>query len=681
MKPVVVFLLLMINITIQSQNITVDDQRTAQDLIENILFNQTGCATVSNFSITGGNFGTNENSYAYFNGNGSSFPFAEGIVLSTGKASNTVGPNNNLSDDDGINWLTDADLETVLNTSSTLNATILEFDFIPQTNFISFEYIFASEEYQQGNANTCQFSDVFAFLIKPNGGQYVNIAVVPNTTTPVEVTTVHPDIPNGCPAINEAYFGSWNNNTAPINFNGQTTVLTAQSNVIINQMYHIKLVIADHINFRYDSAVFLKAGSFNVGTDLGVDRLRVTRNTLCGNETLALDAGIANSYQWYKDNVPLVGETLQNYTVISEGIYKVETDYGNGCLSESDIIVEYDTFPILSNTSLTACIDDNSQITDFDLTDANPIITNANNSFVVENFYESNVNAINDNFPILNPTSYTNLAHGQTVFARVRNTSGCVSIAEIILNVFQNPEVIPNQTQYYCLNTFPTTITLFGGIFNDNPNNYSYNWSNGATTQNIEINQEGLYTVDITNSDNCTVTREITVINSNIASIQNVLISNTLTPTRYNISIVVTGESDYEFAVDEEIYQDSNVFENILFGVHTVYVRDKNGCDTLEEEILILEFPKFVTPNDDGYYDTWNINNINAILTRFNTISDITIFDRFGKIMAIINPNGAGWDGKINGKLAEPNDYWFMVNLTDANGKIFNKRGHFSLTR
>ena len=72
-----------------------------------------------------------------------------------------------LSDDDAPNWVGDNDLEAILNEPNTINATIIEFDFTTIANQVSFRYIFASEEYQEGNSNTCNYSDLFGFLIKP----------------------------------------------------------------------------------------------------------------------------------------------------------------------------------------------------------------------------------------------------------------------------------------------------------------------------------------------------------------------------------------------------------------------------------------------------------------------------------------------------------------------------------
>jgi gliding motility-associated-like protein len=664
-----------------SQNIIVDDNRTAQDLVQNILFNNTGCATISNFNVSGGDFSTGENSYAYFNQNNSSFPFFEGVVLSTGKAINTVGPNNTLSDDDGNNWGTDSDLESFF--SETLNATVLEFDFIPQTNFFSFDYIFASEEYQQNDSSTCNYSDVFAFLIKPLGGSYTNIAVVPNTSTPVSVTSVHPEIPNSCPAENEIYFGQWNDNTAPINFNGQTAVLRAQGNVVAGQTYHIKLVIADHINYRYDSAVFILANSFNVGIDLGQNRLIATQNAVCGNNTVFLDAGLGNNYQWFKDGTPLVGETNQQLLVtnlLGNGTYRVERDNGFGCISEGEITIEFDANPVVSDTELTQCIDDDAQQAIFDLNDSFSVVSNGNNSLVVESFiYNGNV--------IQNPQDYQNQVQNQVIQAKLKKPSGCYAIANITLRVFQNPELINDEILYYCLDNYPQTITLSSGLIDGNPtSNIQYLWSTGEITESIQINQPGDYLVTVINADGCSASRTITVLPSTVAIIDEIKITENNFYSKFSAIIDVIGQGNYLYAIDIDpfnvneitLYQQENYFENLSYGEHILYIRDEYYCETLIYPFIILQYPKFITPNNDGRYDTWNINNINSSV-HYNTVGNIFIFDRFGRVISEIKPNGIGWNGYYKGKIVPSDDYWFVVKMKNFKGEVVLKKGHFSV--
>ncbi len=436
--------------TIGAQNIAVDQSYTAQQLVKDVLISST-CATVSNFVVSGGDFGTGEESFGYFNAGTSGFPFAEGIVLSTSRAISTQGPNDSLLSEDAGNWFGDADLEQALNITNTSNATILEFDFTPETSQISFDYIFASEEYH--DSAPCTYSDGFAFLLKEVGSasNYQNLALIPNTTIPVKVTTVHPLITagNGCPAQNEAYFGSYNPSVCPINFNGQTVVMTAKADVIPGTPYHIKLVIADETNPQYDSAIFLKGGSFSVGTDLGPDRLITTNNPVCYGQTYNLDATESgtNSYKWFKDGVEITGETNPIYTVSGPGVYKVEiTINSTTCIAIGEVKIEYVGAPTTPVT-LVQCDDDNDGIATFNLTNLNTVITQGNTQGNTIAYYESLSDAQNQLNQIANTTNYQSVS-GNQLTARVSNIFGCLSYVPVNLQIANN--ALPNVNPTVC---------------------------------------------------------------------------------------------------------------------------------------------------------------------------------------------------------------------------------------
>jgi len=436
------FIVTLVSFAVHAQYITVNNTYTPQELIEDILIDS-GC--IENINVTNtvsGNFNGNDSSFGYFERNNSNFTFDNGIVMSTGRISNVPGPNNNLSDDDASGWGSDQDLENVLGVSNTTNATVMEFDFTPNANIIQFRYIFASEEYQEGDSNTCIYSDVFAFLIKPQGGNYTNIAVVPGTNIPVQVTTVHPEIPNACAAENEQYFGSFNGNNVPINFNGQTKALTATASVTQNTTYHIKLIIADEQNYRYDSAVFLEGGSFNIGADLGNDI--TAEQALCDNETHTLqvsdNGNTPQNYTWLEvdangnETVLTTGSTETTYTVTTAGTYKVILDYGNGCTAEDDILVEYVDFSNITNKTIRECDDDNDGLSIYDLSSNNPTFTNNNPNFSIRGFYLSQNDADNEVNSIPNPSAFQNNIANQIIFARVETQRGCFKIIEITLS-------------------------------------------------------------------------------------------------------------------------------------------------------------------------------------------------------------------------------------------------------
>src|SRR5690606_19359031 len=164
-------------------------------------------------------------------------------------------------------WAGDGDLEDIVEAQGaflgTNNATILEFDFVPLIDQMSFNFLFASEEY---GVFQCTFSDVFAFLLTDvENNVTTNLAVLPSTNIPISVTTIRDNLYNdGCASANAQYFGNYYDVpegqpfTAPINFNGTTIPLTASSAVIPGHLYHIKLAIADYSDSSFDSAVFLQ---------------------------------------------------------------------------------------------------------------------------------------------------------------------------------------------------------------------------------------------------------------------------------------------------------------------------------------------------------------------------------------------------------------------------------------
>jgi len=91
---------------------------------------------------------------------------------------------------------------------------------------------------------------------------------------------------------------------------------------------------------------------------------------------------------------------------------------------------------------------------------------------------------------------------------------------------------------------------------------------------------------------------------------------------------------------------------------------------------MVMEFPKFFTPNSDGYNDTWNIKCL-----RDDPSALVSIFDRFGKLLFQFRPSRSAWNGSFNGELLTANDYWFEVNYMSSNGVETQYRSHFSLRR
>ena len=143
------------------------------------------------------------------------------------------------------------------------------------------------------------------------------------------------------------------------------------------------------------------------------------------------------------------------------------------------------------------------------------------------------------------------------------------------------------------------------------------------------------------------------------------------------ISVSATGGSeDYEYQLDGGVWQSNSTFEYVTgCEEHTVAVRDALGCSTIPEKtVMIMEYPKFFTPNGDGYNDTWNIKCL-----KNNSLAEIFIFDRFGKLLLEFRPSQDNWDGTFNGQLLAGGDYWFLVSYLNSSGIKTQFRSHFSL--
>ncbi|MEZ4795884.1 MAG: T9SS type B sorting domain-containing protein [Flavobacteriaceae bacterium] len=328
-----------------------------------------------------------------------------------------------------------------------------------------------------------------------------------------------------------------------------------------------------------------------------------------------------------------------------------------------------------NDAALFTCDDDGVEdgFYEFDLSQADATVLGGTPAGVTLNYYETAQDALLEINPL--PINFTNtVAYFQTIYVRVEDDNACYGINEVQLTVHQLPNIEIEDETIYCLNTFPDTITLNAGLVSGNPNDFSYAWSTGEDTYEIDINAAATYSVTVTNANGCSKDRTIVVLPSNIATIDDVEVVDATSNNM--ITVFVSGEGNYEFSLNNinGPYQDSNVFENVPPGLHTVYVRDKNNCGIVEDIVSVIGFPKFLTPNGDGYHDTWQVYGLNHS-SQIESI--VYIFDRYGKLLKQLSPTSIGWDGTFNGQPLPSSDYWFHVKLQD--GRVF--KSHFTLKR
>lgn len=428
---------------------------TAEELTREVLINGGVCSDISNFVLKDNplaQFPNANRSWGYFQRGTSDFPFESGIILTSGRATDAIGPNGPTSSYGDATW-TGEPMLNVISGYQTRNATVFEFDFIPYGNEIRFNYIFASNEYEDdsGLGFECSgFNDVFAFVISGPGitndpginGK--NIALLPNGL-PVTIDNV-----NGVPWCGDpTYFTHINDWAPPINYNGMTHPLTAYSEVIPGETYHIRLMIADAVDNSYDSAVFLEAGSFNLGGAIvNLEGIELGESEyLCDltEYTMIVDLEVPTaSYQWYFNNNPIPGATNATYTATETGLYAVEI-LANGCQAMPQVELFFENSPDLTEPEEKfECSATGIYI--FDLTSFYPELTPdfANYNIVFYNTLAGAENEI-DLDQILNPTNFeVNVTDGEvTIYARATTEHGCYSIVPLKFQVGVGAETAP----------------------------------------------------------------------------------------------------------------------------------------------------------------------------------------------------------------------------------------------
>lgn len=527
-----------------AQSISVDDSHNATSLVQK-LTNNASCIIVSGETAKGDPLNLTQNSYGIFTKNSSSFPFSSGIVLSTWSGKNSEGPYTNLGG--GIDWPGDSDVNTILGISSR-NASSLEFDFIAQTNSLSFNYIFASNEYNKDNP--CKYSDGLALLIKDvtTSSSYSNLAILPDGTA-VSSKNIHPAINYSdtftntkCDAKNESFFGQFNTttpSTSAINYAGQTIPLTAKTTLIAGHTYHIKLVIANDRDNDNNSAVFVEAGSFISKIDLGKDRLIADNSAICDGETFEINTNLSNpgyNFKWFKDSAisPISNETNSSLIVTQAGTYKVEVSDVSGCNYIGEIKIEYAAGMGLKDVELAKCDDNGLGNAVFDLTSLQAIITNGDSATSISGYY--NDPALTNE--VTDPKNFEKTNTGdQIVYVKGTNSKfTCSETAQITLKTLASSQNL---------------ISLPSPIIKQ--------FSGGKNS--IEL----------------------------------------ITPST---------TTNYEFSIDGTNYQYNSLFTSVAKGNYVAYIRNATTCEYATYPFTILDYPTFFTPNGDGLNDVWKIDGL-----------------------------------------------------------------------
>ncbi|MFD2941144.1 T9SS type B sorting domain-containing protein [Flavobacterium notoginsengisoli] len=363
MRAALLLLLLFYSAISSSQGIIVDTTTLGIPELIRAELMQNGCSNESNFKFS------SHQGIGKFTNTNPNFPISNGIIIRNGIAKHTEGPYTGSNESSKLNNATDNDLQLISDSNGQVvpvtDVSFLEFDFTPLSSNFSFDFLFASNEYGEFQ---CGFSDVFAFILTDlTTGISKNLAILPGTTTPVSVKNIRDQQYNSsCLSANANLFDRYNvanPSQSAINMRGETKVLTASSTIVPNRTYRIKLAIGDYNDSNYDSAVFIKGGSFMTTMDLGPDR------TICQGEKITLKSDLVGnfSYVWTLNGAVIPNETSNSLTVDKAGTYGVTATL-SGCVVKDEVVIS--DLIIKTPQNLTACYNTNGIYT-YDLTQNN----------------------------------------------------------------------------------------------------------------------------------------------------------------------------------------------------------------------------------------------------------------------------------------------------------------------
>ena len=243
--------------------------------------------------------------------------------------------------------------------------------------------------------------------------------------------------------------------------------------------------------------------------------------------------------------------------------------------------------------------------------------------------------------------------------------------SEVNVTVYQLPNAGEDGNLEICINNAPVNLFDSLGGTPDTDGIWSPSLSSGTGIFDPSVDASGVYTYTVINEACGMDNSQISVAITNVEVIQDYNIKITELSNNNWIEITIESNSQYEYSLNNVSFQLSNRFTNLSGGNYVLYAREINGCGVLEIPVSILDYPKYFTPNNDGFNDFWNLKGIT------NQEYSIFIYDRYGKLLKQLGTFEEGWDGTFNGNVLPSSDYWFRLVFND--GTV--KNGHFTLKR
>lgn len=678
MKTMRLYLLLLLTILTSTgfSQLVVTQTLTPTQLVQNTLVGYG--VTVSNVSYTGAPVAIGK----FTNGGTTNIGFLSGIILTSGSATNCIGPNSSGSITTSNNAGGDPQLQALVS-GTVQDAAALEFDFIPIADTLKFRYVFGSDEYPEfSNSN---YNDVFGFFISgpnPAGGNYVNhnMAIIPGTTnTPVSINNINNGTSNSGPCTHCNYYID-NSSGLTIEYDGLTTILTAFVVVAPCSTYHFKAAIGDVGDGSYDSGVFLEANSFistavQISTSFSV--AGAFPNALEGCNDAQLTATLPKKLN-YPFVIPIdtmwgtaingvdfphipdsivVPANTKSATItlhplvdnITEGVenynFKIRT---SACTIDTIVVDIYDYRPIEASSSVdTMVCSDTASLWVHASYGMQPIYFDWQPSNLVDNPGISHVKAF--------PPQTTQF------IIKLTDTTGCPAVYDTInVEVNQKPyaSFIPSPFQ----GCEPLEVT-FTDMSYPTIGTWDWDFGDGSAHSNLQnpvhVYSAGIYGISLSveTPQGCSNTFSVPNIitafpkpvaffeaNPPVTTIENPSISfNDLSTngTIYNWNFGDPNSIDNTSGLTNPTHLYS---KDGTYNVWLVLTTDKGCMDSVNREVMIIideiEIPNIITPNGDYFNDAFVIKNIDKL-----EWSNLIIYNRWGKVVYRSENYRNDWDG------------------------------------
>lgn len=623
----VCFLLLLFGCNFACAQLTVSAAMSPTQLVQNILLG--GGVTATNVTYTGA-----PAAIGSFNGAASNLGLSSGIIITSGDINNAPGPNNQTGASTSNSSNTDPDLDIIMSPTTSYDAAILEFDFIPTSDTIKFRYIFASEEYMEYLSPGSNINDGFGFFISgpglsgPFSNNAVNIALIPGTNLPVTMQNLN--LNNN----SQYYFDNGNNgvNSTPggatIQYDGFTVGLIATCAVQCGQTYHIKIAIGDGFDSSLDSGVFLEGGSFASaqGAQVAADYNIGTADNL-----LYEGCGLVNV--WFKKG----GLGVNNDTLY----FSLNGTANNG--ADFNIPNNYVVFPSGQDSVLFSF---------------SPIFDN-----IPEGLESINITVINPASTNCIPPPGDSL----TLY---------ISDVESLVVSLQNASVICDDG----------SVILQPEILGGLPG-FSFEWpSLSSTDESVIVSPDSttVYTVNVKDICGDSSSASTTVfVSSTTADFSSELLTNASQGfTNLSDSNAVNWNWDFGDGQTSNEENPIHVYnEGGTFPV-TLIVTDAQGCkDTVTYTVEVFEkyyfwYPNSFTPNSDGKNDVFL--PVGEGLEEYH----MSIYNRWGECLFETNDFFQPWTGKLNsGEIAPNGTYIVVFTIKPPAAKRVTIRSHTNLLR